>query len=156
MDVNNANLDNNITVKLTLVSLKFPSQDVHATNNITNRPTDVTIAHKVNSQETLILSKTEDAKFSNKTVTEMVKFNLTNNNAMDVHHAQLDKISTLKLTAASNQSKDHNAHATNNMTKLPTNAETAQLVNSQVTQTSAKTVFAEWSNKTVMPVDKSN
>jgi hypothetical protein len=68
---------------------------------------------------------------------------------MDVHHAKLDNSTMLRLTpVCHNKFKDHNAHAINNTTKPLTDVTTAQLVNSQITIISNKTVFAEFMPKT--------
>jgi len=156
MDVNHAHLDNPIIASLTLVLLKFQDHNVIATNNSTSNSTDVTIAQPVNSQVTLTPSKVVSAECSHKTVILMVKSNSANNNATDVNHAHKDKHSTETLEHATNQLLDHNALVTNNTTSKPTNALTAQLVNSQETTTCNKMVFAELLAKTAIIMVKSN
>jgi hypothetical protein len=60
--------------------------------NTINKPTNVSNAHWVNSQETdKVDNKTLDAEFSNKPVTQEDKFNLINHNAIDAKHALVDK-----------------------------------------------------------------
>lgn len=66
---NHAHKDRSTTDKLTPVILnRLLDHNAHATNNSTSNSTDVTIAHKVNSQVTLTLSKVVSADNTNRTV----------------------------------------------------------------------------------------
>jgi hypothetical protein len=126
-DNNNASLVELAHQDKTLLEMhaKFQDQHAHVTNNITNKPTDVTDAQSVNSQETDSDNKTKDAEFSNKPVTKMVKSNLTNNNAM---HAK-DATMLMKLLLATDVLLESLANASNNTTQPLTPAQTAHKVN---------------------------
>jgi len=126
-DNNNASLAELAHKDKTLLEMhaKFQDQHAHATNNITHKPTDVTDAQSVNSQETDLDNKTKDAEFSNKPVIPTVKSNLTNNNAM---HAK-DATMLTKLLLETDVLLEPLANASNNTTQPLTPAQTAHKVN---------------------------
>jgi hypothetical protein len=104
---------------------KSQDQHAHVINNTTLKPTDVTDALMVNSQEMELDSKTKDAEFSNKPVMLMVKSNSANNNAM---HAKDVPVSTKSSKTTDALSQDQLADASRLLTAA-TNAKHAQLDN---------------------------
>lgn len=91
----------------------------------------------VNFQETLHLTKLVLAEISPTPTTVLLttKFNYHGNNVMHANHALLDRLSLTTYVPPQLQLLEFNALVTKNTTKLPTNAEIAQSVNSQETPT---------------------
>lgn len=121
MDVEHAQLDK------TLLETNARSQDQHvpATKNTTKPLIHVCNVLKVNYQEMDLVNKTEDAKFSNSHVTQMVKFNLIKTNATLAKHAPI----WMKLSLVTDVLLELHAHAIKSITQQPTLAEPAQQVN---------------------------
>jgi hypothetical protein len=123
-DAKHAQLDKTLSV----TNAKYQDQFATATNNTIKQETPVTAAQSVNFQETELLdNKMEDAKSNNKTAMATTQFNLVNNNAMLVKHAQLDK-SSLETDAL----LELPALAINNSTLPPTLVATVQMVSLQM------------------------
>lgn len=105
-----------------------------------------------NSQETMEITRVVLADLSQTPTTALwtTKFNWDGNNVMHANHALLDRLSLTTYVPPQLQLLEFNALVTKNTTKLPTNAEIAQSVNSQETPTWTKMVDAKTSPRTVM------
>jgi hypothetical protein len=97
-----------------------------------------------------VITLTEDVHQKTTTVPILVKSHSSKTNAMHAKLAPKERFTTETLTLVPLKYKDHNAHATNNSTRISTDVTHVQMANSQVTLTLSKVVSADNSLRTVV------
>jgi hypothetical protein len=130
---------------------QYLSQHVHATNSITQVPTDVTHVKLTNSHKIVLLIKLEHANTIPKTAPARTKYNWTKAIAIDAKHVESDNHIIVSQIVALKQLfnhkyKDPYVYATNSITLLLTDVTTVVLANYQtilrlINQELAKTTF---------------